>query len=265
MSRSHELSWPLSRIVRHNTENLRRHQARCADTGTCSNQYDQLCSNRTQNDTRHFYPRSALMIAYQCNYADVDSVLRSSLPCLRSIEVEPDLIADRLLYSYLASVVAWTNTECMSLTSDNLDQFPTCVNILNPWLCSHDGQNDRRDLLIAVNGALDALNVTNVQVPSDISCPVTSSNVNSTIPTSSNMISTNATEISNLSNVTEAISVDLFGALSRDLFRSYFSTVNLSIVDANYDGLIGALMINGIDQLNTRQIAFLLGNITFII
>jgi hypothetical protein len=253
--------------IRSNTENLRRHRARCAETNTCAVQYDLVCSNQADNDTRHFYPRSALMISYQCNYADLDAVLRSSLPCLRSIEAEPDLISDRLLYSYLASVAAWTNTDCMALTDNTMDQFGTCVDILNPHLCTERGQNDRRDLIASVNLALLALNVTNVQLPDQLpSCgapstsdPVsTPSNITTPVP-SSNMTDPVTSSNVNASNGTGP-DLDL-GMLTRSLFRSYFSNANITWSDAHYNALIGSLLLANANQLDKQQTSFLLAAI----
>lgn len=266
--------------VRFNTGNLRRHQARCVESGTCAVQYDLVCSNRTVNDTRHFYPRSAMMISYQCNYADIDSILRSSLPCLRSVETEPHLLSNHLLYSYLASIATWTSTECMALTANDLNQFGVCMDILNPWICTNEGLRDRINLVDSVNVALAALNVSDVQLPSDMSC---NNSIQLAIASGSNDTSCNVTIsdtfLDNMTNVTDTncnvtigdMFLDnmtnmsdpdiMFGVLSRDLFRSYFKDANVSLVDDNYDALIGALLLNKIDQMDPNQIALLLATI----
>jgi hypothetical protein len=211
-----------------------------------------------------------MMIAYQCNYADMDAVLRSSLPCLRSIEAEPDLISDRLLYSYLASVAAWTNTDCMALTADTMDQFGTCVDILNPHLCTDRGRHDRRDLIASVNLALLALNVTNVQLPDQLqSCPASSSGPVSTRTPASNVTSpepsSNMTDTVTSSNVNASSNgsgPDLgLGMLTRALFRSYFNNANVSWADSHYNALIGSLLLANANQLDTQQTAFLLAAI----
>jgi hypothetical protein len=312
--------------IRSNTENLRRHRARCADSDSCPVQYDLVCNsnNRAMNDSRHFYPRSALMISYQCNYADIDAVLRSALPCLRSIESEPDLVSDRLLYSYLTSVAAWINTECMALTTDSLDQFGICMNILNPYLCTSQGQDDRTDLITSVNLSLLALNVTHAQLPEQISScagPIqtdnnlTQSNVTYTgepsnmtdnINVTYTVDACNTTDMSNVTytddvgnmtdkfnvtyidanNMTDSISpcnMSLLlnttnmtnttsrssssssdvsiGMLTRDLFRSYFSPINVSVIDEHYNALIGSLLLANINQLDAQQTAMILAAI----
>lgn len=267
-------------IVHYNTDSLKRHRARCADSDTCSGLYDQTCSNRTVNDSRRFYPRSALMISYQCNYGDIDSVLRSSLPCIKSIEQQPDLLSDRLLYSYLASLVAWTQTDCMSITQDNLDQLPRCVQILNPWLCTEQGLDDRRRLTSSVNAALVALNLTDLRRHDQMSCnnmlpeshavlPQSSSNLTLVNVTQSNTNQNYNRTQSPISNLSSSLDVTpqpvqdfVLDMLTRNTWRSFFSIVNLSVADSHYDAFVSAMIVNGIENLDQKQAALLLSTIS---
>eukprot|EP00474_Spongospora_subterranea_P006864 CRZ07322.1 hypothetical protein [Spongospora subterranea] len=260
--------------VAFNTDDLNRHEARCAQDNSCDLAlYDTTCNpGNSSINGNHFYPRSAMMISFQCGYAHVDSILRnySALAGIPSLTENPYLLSTNLLFSYLASLAVWADPDsngesCMSLTATNMTGLPSCISKMNPWECSLAGQQDQARHLQSISKAAQALGIN---MALDDLTPISCSNVsvvNSPAPTAlpeDDCTGPWADDNSSLPIVLPGNSSTACGIISQQMFAAAFSQLSndSNTVDIHFQSLSSACEFASIDRLDVRQASFLLGS-----